>query len=71
MVPYATWVKWKLILVHLETVLILTQDRYTVCVECAIGSEVILGASDGTHCCHGLSGARFGLFGDSVNVSAT
>ena len=31
--------KWKLDLVRLEIVLILTQDRCTVCVERTIGSE--------------------------------
>ena len=36
--------KQKLILVYLEIVLILTQDRCTVCVEHTIGSEVILDA---------------------------
>jgi hypothetical protein len=51
-------------------VLILIQDRYTVCVECATGSEIVLGGPKGTPWCHGLSGARFGLFGDSVNVGA-
>jgi hypothetical protein len=30
---------WKLILVHLEIVLILRQDRCTVCVKCTIGSK--------------------------------
>jgi hypothetical protein len=29
-------VKWKLVWVRLEIVLILTQDRYTVCAECTI-----------------------------------
>ena len=43
-----TRLKWKLIFVCLEIVLILTQDRCTVCVKHAIGSEVILGAPDGT-----------------------
>ena len=33
MYSYMTWVKWKLILVNLETVLILTQDRCTVWAE--------------------------------------
>jgi hypothetical protein len=33
-----TRLKWKLILVHLEIVLILTQDRCTVCAERTIGS---------------------------------
>ena len=40
--------KWELILVHLKVVLILTQDRCTVCVEHTIGSEIILDAPDGT-----------------------
>ena len=35
-----TWLKWKLVSVHLEIVLILTQDRYTVCAECTIGLEI-------------------------------
>jgi hypothetical protein len=37
-----TWVNWKLVWVHLEIVLILAQDRCTVCVERIIGSEIIL-----------------------------
>ena len=40
--------KRKLVLVHLEIVLILMQDRYMVCAECTIGSEIILDAPDGT-----------------------
>jgi hypothetical protein len=43
-----TWVMWKLVLVYLGSVLILTQDGYTVCAERAIGSEIILGTADGT-----------------------
>jgi hypothetical protein len=31
------WVKWKLVLVSFEIVLIFTQDRCTVCVERVIG----------------------------------
>jgi hypothetical protein len=38
----------KRILVRLEIVLILTQDRYTVCTEHTIGSEIILDAPDET-----------------------
>jgi hypothetical protein len=34
--------------VHLEIVLILTQDRSAVCPECTIGSEFILDAPDGS-----------------------
>ena len=37
-----TRLKWKLISVRLETVLILTQDRSMVCVERTIGSEIVL-----------------------------
>jgi hypothetical protein len=40
--------KWKLGLVCLEIVLILTQDRCMVCAKHTIGSEVILYAPNGT-----------------------
>jgi hypothetical protein len=40
--------KWKVVLVHLEIVLILTQDRCTVCAERTIGSKLVLEAPDGT-----------------------
>ena len=43
-----TRLKWKLDSVYLEIVLILTQVRCTVCVECTVGSKVILDAPDGT-----------------------
>ena len=34
-----TWVKWKLVLIHSEIVLITTPDRCTVCAERTIGLE--------------------------------
>jgi hypothetical protein len=40
--------EWKLISVRLERVLILTQDRCTVCAELTIGLEIILDAPDVT-----------------------
>ena len=40
--------KWKVVTVHFEIVLILTQDRCTVCAEHLIGSEIVLDAPDGT-----------------------
>jgi hypothetical protein len=43
-----TRLKWKLVSVCLEIVLILTQDGYTVCAEHNIGSEIILDAPNGT-----------------------
>ena len=45
---YATGLKWNLDLVRLEIVLILTQDRCTICVERTIGSQFILDALDGS-----------------------
>jgi hypothetical protein len=38
--------KWMLVLVCLDIVLTLTQDRCTVCAERNIGSEIILDAPD-------------------------
>jgi hypothetical protein len=65
-----TWVKWKLALVHLEIVLISTQDRCMVCANIPLAWKlfwmhlmVLLGDV-------GQVEARFGLFGDSVNISA-
>ena len=34
--------------VRLEMVLVLVQDRCTICAECTIGSEIVLDAPDGT-----------------------
>jgi galactitol-specific phosphotransferase system IIC component len=39
----------KLISVYLETVLILTQDTYTVCTEHTIGLEIVLDAPNESH----------------------
>ena len=43
-----TRIKWKLVSVLSEIVLILTEDRCTVGVERTIGSEIIFDAPDGT-----------------------
>ena len=62
--------KWKLVSVRFKIVLILTQDSWTVCVECTIGSESfwmhpmeLLGDV-------GHVESRFGPFGDCVSVGA-
>ena len=65
-----TRLKWKLVLVRLEMVLILTQDRCAVCVEHTIGSEFF-----STHPTEFLGDvghveSRFGPFGDWVIVGA-
>jgi hypothetical protein len=44
-----TRLNWKLVLVHLEIVPILTQDRCMVCAERTIDSKIVLDASDETH----------------------
>jgi hypothetical protein len=59
-----------LVLVRLEIVLILTQDRCTVCVERTIGSEIILDAPDGTPGDVGHVESHFGPVGDGVSVGA-
>jgi hypothetical protein len=56
-----TWINWKLVSVHLETVLMMRQDRCTVCAKGAIGSKIILDAPDGTPTLRGSSGSSFGL----------
>ena len=62
--------KWKLVLVRLEIVLILTQVRCTVCVKRTIGLEIFW-----THLMELLGDvghvkSHFGLFGDSVGIDA-
>jgi hypothetical protein len=39
---------WKLLLVRLEIVLVLVQDRCMVCAKRTIGQEVVLETPDGT-----------------------
>ena len=56
--------------VRLEMVLVLVQDRCTVCAKRTIGSEIVLDApmvllGDEAHL-----EARFGSFGDSANLDA-
>ena len=62
--------KWELISVLLDIVLILTRDRCMVCVERTIGSEIILGAPDRTLGDMGHVGSHFFPFGDSVSIGA-
>ena len=62
--------KWKLDLVCLEIVQILTYDRCMVCAERTIGSEIILDAPNGLLGDVGHVESCFGLFGNSVSVDA-
>ena len=45
-------------------------DTCTVCAKHTIGSEIILGAPNGTRRCVSHVEARFGAFVDSVNLDA-
>jgi hypothetical protein len=56
--------------VRLEIVLILTQDRCTVCTECTIGSQIVFDAPDAPVSDMGRVESRFSPFGDSASVSA-
>jgi hypothetical protein len=45
---WVTRLKWKIVSVHLDTVLVSVQGRCTVCAKCTIASEIVLDALDGT-----------------------
>ena len=45
---YMTWVRWKLVSICLEILLISVQDRCPVYAECTMGKEIDLGTPDGT-----------------------
>ena len=60
------WVMWNLILVCLETVLALVQDRCMVCARCTIGSEIVLDALGD----EAQVEARFGPCRDTANLDA-
>jgi hypothetical protein len=47
---------WNLVLVYMETVLVLVQDRCMVCTERTIGIEIVLDTLDGTPRPRGSSG---------------
>ena len=68
MVPLVRRLKWKLISVLEEIVLILTQDRCTVCVERTIGSEIIFDTPDELLGDVGHVESRFCLLGASVGA---
>ena len=56
--------------VYFDIVLILIQDKCTVCTERTIGLEICWDARDGTPKWRGQVEAHFSLFGDSVNLNA-
>jgi hypothetical protein len=54
-----TRLKGKLVLIHLEVVLILMQDSCSVCAVRTIGSKIVLDTPDGTPRSRGSSGSLF------------
>jgi hypothetical protein len=68
--PMVPRVKWKLVSIHLEIVLISMQDWCMVCPKWTIGLEISLDAPNGTPTWCGSTSAYFGPFGDSVNLDA-
>jgi hypothetical protein len=62
------WVKWNLLSVYLEIVLILTQDRCTVCSEHVVGSEIVWAHPMELLVDMGQVEAHFSMLGDGVNL---
>ena len=62
--------KWKLILVLLEILLILTQDRCMVYVECTVGLEIVFMPPMEVLGDMGHVESHFFLFGDIIRVGA-
>ena len=65
-----TWVIWNLASFHLETVLVLVQDRCMVCAKRTIGLEIILDTMMVLLRVGAQVDAHFGLFGDSAKLDA-
>ena len=61
---------WNFVLIHLEIVLVLVQDRCTVCARHTIGSKIILDTLAVLLGDEGHVEAHFGPFGDSANLDA-
>ena len=61
---------WNIVSVRLETVLASVQHRCMVCAKCIIGSEIILAHPMVLLCDEAQVEARFGPFGNSVNLDA-
>jgi hypothetical protein len=67
---YVMWVKWKLVLVPLEIVLISRLDRCMVCTKHPIAQKLFWAHPMELLGDKGQLEACFGLFEDSVNLSA-
>ena len=61
---------WNLVLVRLEIVLVLVQDRCTVCAKCTIGLDIVFNTSMVLIGDEAQVEARFSPCGDSANLDA-
>jgi hypothetical protein len=66
-----TWVKWNLASVRMEIALISMRDRCMVCVECTIGSEIILDAMIVLLGGMDQAEGHFDPFGDCLNLGTS
>jgi hypothetical protein len=62
--------KWMLVLIRFEIVLILTQDSCTICAKCTIASEIIWDVPKILLGDEAQVEAHFSPFGDSANLDA-
>ena len=65
-----TWVLWNLVSVHLEIVLVLVQDRRTICAKRTIGLDIIFNAPMVILGDKAQVKAPFSPFGDCANLVA-
>jgi hypothetical protein len=59
---------WNLVLVCLETLLVLVQDRCSVYTKCTIGLEIVLVTPDGTPRLRGSTGSSFSVYLEIVLI---
>ena len=65
-----TWVLWNLVLDRLEIVLVLVEDRCTVCAKRCIGSDIVFNAPMVLLGDEAEVEAPYSLFVDSANLDA-
>ena len=63
-----TWVLWNLVLDRLEIVLVLVEDRCTVCAKCTTISDIVFNSLMVLLGDKAQVGARFSPFGGSANL---
>jgi hypothetical protein len=67
---WVTRLRWKLVSICFEIVLVLVQDRCMVCTKCTIASEIILDDRMVLQGDEAQMEAYFASFGDSANLDS-